>query len=62
MDEREKSKPQQSKDENSKTDKPTQLGIGSFPKAPDSHPIFNRGFAIGGKGFNRSRPTKKKPQ
>ena len=62
MDDKKKSESQQSENTDSTTGKPTLKGRGYFPSAPDSHPIFKRGFAIGGKGFNRSRPTKNKPQ
>ena len=33
-------------------------GIRSLPALPDSHPLFQRGFVIGGRGFNRPRLQK----
>ncbi|MBB08292.1 MAG: hypothetical protein CMN03_08505 [Roseibacillus sp.] len=36
----------------------TPLPMGTFPSLPDSHPLFQRGFVIGGRGFNRPRPQK----
>ena len=62
MDEREESKPRQSKDENATTDKLTIKELLAIKPVPDSDPMFKRGFVIGGKGFNRSRQTKKKPE
>jgi len=62
MADKKKSESQQSENMDSTTGKPPQREMSSFPSAPDSHPIFKRGFAIGGKGFNKPRPTKKKPE
>tara|TARA_B100001121_G_scaffold248097_1_gene223493 strand:- start:79 stop:240 length:162 start_codon:yes stop_codon:yes gene_type:complete len=36
------------------------FSIKNFPYVPDDHPIFSRGFTIGGRGFNRSRNVDKK--
>ena len=33
-------------------------GIRSLPALPDSDPLFQRGFVIGGRGFNRPRLQK----
>ena len=32
----------------------------SLPRLPDDHPLFTRGFFIGGRGFNRPRIVKEK--
>jgi len=36
----------------------TPMPRGSLPSLPDSHPLFKRGFVIGGRGFNRQQPKK----
>ena len=45
---------------NNKDKKP--FSFKDFPKLPDDHPLFTRGFTIGGRGFNRSRKVKEEKE
>jgi hypothetical protein len=36
------------------------FSIKDLPSLPDDHPLFTRGFVIGGRGFNRPRTVKNK--
>ncbi len=41
-------------------DKKSKALMKSFPSLPDDHPLFTRGFVIGGRGFNRPGTVRKK--
>jgi hypothetical protein len=53
-------KSQPSENTDTTTGKRTKRGRGYLPSLPDSHPLFKRGFVIGGRGFSGSRPSPKK--
>ena len=59
MNEKENNTPlPQPEKEDPTTGKLTPLRMDSFPSVPDSDPLFQRGFVIGGRGFNRPRLQK----
>ncbi len=58
MKKKENDAPPKTENTDTTTGERTKRGIRSLPSLPDSHPLFKRGFVVGGRGFNRPRPRK----